>query len=592
MRQMVSMIRADLAIGHSADHENLLEDSQAILALIDQRAAELEDFKSAVAILRNSLMYYDRLISEALRKGSAGGVNGQTLSQLASLSASLLRNTAIPNGSPVTKPREILERLKAGSKAEALRHLVDHAGIVVAYSEKVNQAVERITALPLDERILALRDNYRRYHNHRVERSELYRTGLSIIAAGLIALVAFTLWRLSHTARHLRQAVNSLEESEVRFRQLAETIREVFWLTDAKTHQVIYASPAFEQLWGKPLRQLYADAMEWVKSIHPDDRARVSESFEKQAFQGMWLEEYRVVRPDGSKRWIRDRGFPVHDASGNVIRVAGIAEDVTEQRVAQAELQRHREHLEDLVEERTSALQALNRELEAFSYSVSHDLRAPLRAIDGFSQALLEDYGERLDETALDYLKRVRAAAQRMGELIDDLLQLSRVTRAEMKSGPVDISALAQEVVATVRGHEPGRAVEVTVAPGLRAQGDAPLLRIALENLLGNAWKFTSRKDKAKIDVGYTSIDGSSAFFVRDNGAGFDMQYAGKLFGAFQRLHPREQFEGTGVGLATVQRIINRHGGQVWAQAAPDKGATFFFTLPGAIAPQSSSTNI
>ncbi len=232
--------------------------------------------------------------------------------------------------------------------------------------------------------------------------------------------------------------------------------------------------------------------------------------------------------------------------------------------------------------EKQRELEHANSELEAFSYSVSHDLRAPLRAIDGFSQALLEDLGDRLDATGGHHLTRVRAGAQRMGQLIDDLLALSRVTRAGVKRESVDLSALSALVVAELERAHPERKVAVTIAEGLRASGDARMLRIVLDNLLGNAWKFTARTAAPRIEVGG---DGRE-LFVRDNGAGFDMAFAGKLFAPFQRLHSTEEFAGTGIGLATVQRIIHRHGGTVRADSAPGQGATFRFTLPSAEEPK------
>lgn len=225
-------------------------------------------------------------------------------------------------------------------------------------------------------------------------------------------------------------------------------------------------------------------------------------------------------------------------------------------------------------------LVAANQELEAFTYSVAHDLRAPLRSIDGFSQALLEDYGDKFDAQGQDNLRRVRAAAQRMAELIEGLLTLSRVTRTEMRREKVDLTALAQGVVEELQRSDPHRPLEVAIADGLAAQGDARLLRGVLQNLLGNAWKFTSRKPEARIEFGWSGhTPGSGAFFVRDNGDGFDMAYADKLFAPFQRLHRQSEFPGTGIGLATVQRIVLRHGGRVWAEGTVGRGAAFYFTL-------------
>ena len=224
-------------------------------------------------------------------------------------------------------------------------------------------------------------------------------------------------------------------------------------------------------------------------------------------------------------------------------------------------------------------LEAANRELEAFSHSVSHDLRAPIRHIDGFIRALLEDHGERLGERGKEDLERVLAASRRMSQLIDDMLHLSRVTRAELARELTDLAALAREIAAELRRNHPGRHVEFEAGQAEPAQCDPRLMRIALENLLGNAWKFTGKRDDARVEFGASERDGKPVYFVRDNGAGFDMSYVTRLFGAFQRLHSDDDFPGTGVGLATVQRIVHRHGGRIWAEAEIGKGAAFYFTL-------------
>jgi signal transduction histidine kinase len=243
------------------------------------------------------------------------------------------------------------------------------------------------------------------------------------------------------------------------------------------------------------------------------------------------------------------------------------------------ELQVARNNLERKVDERTAQLAAANKELEAFSYSVSHDLRAPLRSIDGFSQAILEDYADKLDAAGKENLQRVRAAATRMGTLIDDLLKLSRVTRAEMRREASDLSAIVKSIATSLEEAEPSRNVNFKIEDGLTIDGDPRLLRVALENLLRNAWKYTSRHDQARIEFGRSEQSGKSIFYVRDDGAGFDPQYSDRLFGAFQRLHGVNEFPGTGIGLATVQRIIRRHGGDIWAEAEVEKGATFYFSV-------------
>ncbi|MFY0582024.1 sensor histidine kinase [Cystobacter fuscus] len=235
--------------------------------------------------------------------------------------------------------------------------------------------------------------------------------------------------------------------------------------------------------------------------------------------------------------------------------------------------------LESRVVQRTLELTAANKELESFSYSVSHDLRSPLRAIDGFAQALLEDEGPKLSPEGLRLLSRLQGAATRMGQLIDDLLQLSRVTRAELQREPVDLSAIATSVLQDLRQREPARDVTCTLQPGLVARGDPRLLRVLLENMLGNAWKFTSKRSGAHIEFFAETVEGVTQYVVRDNGVGFDMAYAGKLFSPFQRMHKPADFPGTGIGLATVQRIVHRHCGDISAQATRGAGATFRFTL-------------
>ena len=259
--------------------------------------------------------------------------------------------------------------------------------------------------------------------------------------------------------------------------------------------------------------------------------------------------------------------------------------DAPERRRAEAEIRRLDERLAEHVAERRAA----DGELQALCYSISHDLRAPLRAIAGFSKILEDDYARALDGTGRDYVARVRRSARHMGELIDDLLDLLRIREAGLMRADVDLSAQAVEITEALRAASPERDVEFDIAGGITARGDPRLLRIALENLLGNAWKFTARRAPARIAFQRCAIDGNMAYSVRDNGAGFDMAYAGKLFGAFQRLHDAREYEGNGIGLAIVQRVIVRHGGRIWAEAQPENGAAFYFVLPPeATAPQRS----
>ncbi len=634
--------------------------------------------------------------------------------------------------------------------------------------------------------------------------------------------------------QEMKLSAERLAASELQFRQLAENIREVFWLTDPAKNEILYVSPAYEEIWGRSCASLYATPRDWIDAIHPEDRARVMGAAQTQA-SGEYAEEYRIVRPDGAVRWIRDRAFPVFRGDHEIYRVAGLAEDITEEKlarmklreserrfadtlahvrllsvmldndacitycndhllaatgwrreevmgrnwlelfvplgvdvrgtfeallkdmpeahyheneivtrsnerllvrwnnsvlrspsgevigiaslgeditqrirledalresetglrraqgvarlahvitgsdgsfeswsdtmpdligvdpanvprstrewlaivhpddrakfrdaairagirneraeveyrvrrreadrhffqvmepiegsagadgrrhwfntiqditerkVAEEEVRRLNADLERRVLERTVELEAANKELEAFDYSISHDLRAPLNRIEGFSAMLVDKYGPTLDAGARELLTRITDAGRHMNQLVEDLFALSTATRGEPQRGAVDVTGLAESIVATLRRGEPVRDVRFEAHAGMKAHADPGLMRAVLENLLGNAWKFTSRRAQAAIEVGCMEAPGLSTFFVRDNGAGFDPAGADRLFTPFQRLHSHHEFEGTGIGLASVQRIVRRHGGRVWAEGEVDRGATFYFTLP------------
>ncbi|MBV6474561.1 MAG: Adaptive-response sensory-kinase SasA [Rhodocyclaceae bacterium] len=321
----------------------------------------------------------------------------------------------------------------------------------------------------------------------------------------------------------------------------------------------------------------YAD---FLKTLPPDEREGFDRSFGEAIRAGRSGEfTYRLRMRDGRIKHVHLRYESRLGDDGRPMKVFGTTQDITEQVLAREEVQRLNDGLEARVAARTAELTAANRELESFAYSISHDLRAPLRGIDGFSHLLAEEYAEKLDATGRDYLERVRRAAQRMGELIDDILELSRVTRQDMRRVRVDLSQIAAEAIEERARVEPGRRVEVSIEPGCIALGDPQLLRVLMQNLLENAWKYSRKADPARIAFGRETLAGETVFFVRDNGVGFDMKYADRLFSPFQRLHKPEEFEGSGIGLATVARVAHRHGGRVWAEASPDQGATLRFTL-------------
>lgn len=380
---------------------------------------------------------------------------------------------------------------------------------------------------------------------------------------------------LRERIREQAAAWSAIEDSERRYRELFQNNPQPMWVYDLETLQILEVNEAAVTHYGYPREEFLRLNL---KDLHfPEDHERLITSVRTLPGvvrkPGVWRERLR----NGSSIFVE---ITTHDVQvfGRKARMV-LAVDVTERQRAEEEIRRLNEELEQRVRDRTAELEAANRELESFSYSVSHDLRAPLRSIDGFSRALLEDCKDKLDERGRDYLARVCRSAERMGLLIDDLLSLSRVTRADLNRDRVDLSALVRTIAEELQRTAPGRAVEWVIGEGLEARGDTLLLRIVLENLLGNAWKFTAKREHARIEFGRQSTNGAPSFYVCDNGAGFDMTYSPKLFGVFQRLHSMAEFPGTGVGLATVQRIIRRHGGEIWAEGEVDRGATFYFHL-------------
>jgi len=372
-----------------------------------------------------------------------------------------------------------------------------------------------------------------------------------------------------------KQMEEALRESDEKLRLLVGGVQEYAILMLDLEGRVTTWNEGAERIKGYRAEEIIGQ--HFSKFYTPEAAALGKPALElkKAAEQGRFEEEGWRVRKDGSRFWASVVVTPLRDRTGQLRGFAKVTRDITERKRIEEQLERQRSELA----RSNTELVAANKELEAFSYSVSHDLRAPLRSIDGFSLALLEDYEEKFDAEGKDNLHRVRAATQRMGVLIDDLLDLSRVTRAGMKVQKVDLSAMGRAVAAELKNSQPGRRTEFHIQEGLEAHADSNLMRIALENLLENAWKFTSKRESACIEFGQTNNNGSRVYFVRDDGAGFDSARATRLFGAFQRFHDKNDFPGTGVGLATVQRIVQRHGGRIWAESVPEKGATFYFTL-------------
>jgi PAS domain S-box-containing protein len=383
---------------------------------------------------------------------------------------------------------------------------------------------------------------------------------------------------LQEEVRVRTKAEAALRESEVRFRELAESMPQIVWSTD-RTGRVDYFNHQWLKFTG--IHDGLGDG--WYRAVHPRDLPDVHELWQQGIQNGStFVAEYRLRRSDGEYRWHLSRGTPIRDAAGEVTKWFGTTTEIHDLKQAEADIRRLNEELEQRVLQRTAQLEAANKELEAFSYSVSHDLRAPLRAISAFSGMLKDDAASKLTNTELGYLDTIMKSVNDMGALVDGLLNFSRLNRKEIDKSVVHMQAIVQQALADQMQEEPpGRHVEVTVGNLPEAYGDPVLLKQVVVNLISNAFKFSRNNPAARVDIG-CKVDekGEPIYFVRDNGAGFDMQYQNKLFGVFQRLHHGHEFEGTGVGLALAQRIIFRHGGQIWAEGKLHEGATFYFSLP------------
>jgi PAS domain S-box-containing protein len=376
-----------------------------------------------------------------------------------------------------------------------------------------------------------------------------------------------------------------LRESQRRLAEAQRIAHVGYWERDFDA-QTITLSDESCRIFGSspgdvpiPLREWHS---RWMELIHPGDQPRLRQAAEDALRDGLPYDvEYRVVRSGGEVRFVHSEGVVNQDAAGRPVSMTGMMQDITERKTAEKEIRRLNLELEQRVADRTSELEASNQELEAFAYSVSHDLRAPLRHVDGFVHLLANRIAPTEDEDARHYMDVIAESAARMGQLIDDLLAFSRMGRAEMARGRVELDPLVREAVAELAPEAAGRKVRWRVAELPAVIGDRMLLRTVLDNLLGNALKFTRPREVAEIEVGWQPGDaGEIVIYVRDNGVGFDPSYANKLFGVFQRLHRSDDFEGTGIGLANVHRIVARHGGRTWARGTSDGGATFFFSLP------------
>ena len=438
--------------------------------------------------------------------------------------------------------------------------------------KKPSESVERGPSLRdkiigLSER--SIRKSYYPQLQQQLENAEKSRSRLEEKSTALLNML-----------EDLEEARSHLADSQARYRSLVENINDVIFSLDLKG-TVTYISPVIENISGLKPEQIIG--RHFSESFYPDDRSALAEEPIHDLTEQQEPREIRLLEKEGGVRHVRVSTRPQME-DGRVVGLTGVMSDITERKRAEEEVHRFNQELEQRVAERTGQLQAANKELEAFAYSVSHDLRAPLRHIDGFLGLLKENTAATLDEQSQHYMDTISKAAKRMGVLIDDLLSFSRMGRQEINNVAVDLGTLVQEIIREFEPETRGRAINWRIADLPVVVGDRAMLRVVLVNLLSNALKFTQPRAQTEIEIGYLpdapGHETETVIFVRDNGVGFDMQYTNKLFGVFERLHGVEEFEGTGIGLANVRRVISRHGGRTWAEGKVGQGATFYFALP------------
>lgn len=404
-----------------------------------------------------------------------------------------------------------------------------------------------------------------------------------LLTSGSLAIVAIFSVILR---RQVRIRTRELADSEARFRALIEASTDIIWVIDPH-FKCSYVSPAFEHLVGFAPSEAIGKPLTFFQISHEgiDRDFRKTENIPLEMKQSppvaFQAHESTIEYKNGDLKTFETNGVPLFDSKSKFTGYQGITRDITERKRTEKELDLYRKDLEKEVKKRTAELEFANNELEAFTYSVSHDLRAPLRALDGFSLALLEDYEDRFDNQGKDSLQRIRKNAIKMGILIDDMLKLSKITRGDLLKKKIDLSLIVKEIIDKFCLENPQRHVDIIIQPDLMADADPAYLKVAMENLLGNAWKFTSKNETSRIEFGLSDQPASKTpiYYLKDNGAGFNEAYKDKLFGVFQRLHRSDDFPGTGIGLAIVKRVIDRHGGQIWAESRKNEGSTFYFSL-------------
>ena len=555
---------------------------------IEQKQNALEQFKSDNATLNNAFIYIPRMVLgvfELLPKtGKAATLQHEILESM--LRDALL--TKVNPGNPlyysilsqdIRRVEIVLPNLPERVRVLA-ENAAHHARIVLSKGADVDGLLKQLSSFGKNHIGIEIEQRYLDYYHVQQQSAAHYRLGLFLAAILLLSYAIFAFYRLQAKGRQLEITLADLQEANQRFNQISGNIREVFWMTDATKGEILYVSPAYQTIWGRSVESCYASPQNWMDAIHIDDRQRIMQDMLTKHASGTYDEQFRIVRPDGSIRWIHSRAFPVHNSDGEVYRIVGVADDITERHQIEYELR-----------DFTARLERSNRELQDFATVASHDLQEPLRKIQTFGERLQTKHATALNEEGRDYLARMQDAALRMRALIDDLLTYSRVTAKAQPFTPVDLNKVVEYVLDMLEISITRSGARIEVAELITLDAELVQMRQLLQNLISNALKFHRPGQVPRIKV-YGRILNSTAVFagaqtgtvyqlvVEDQGIGFEEKYLDRIFNLFQRLHGHSEYEGSGVGLAVCRKIAEHHGGLITAISKPGAGAAFITTLP------------
>ena len=592
MRQM-QLISARLSEHH---RNRLLPDTpqirQALSTMqqqIEQKQVSLEQFKSDNATLNNAFIYIPRMVVGVMellpRTGKAATLPHEIFESL--LRDALL--TKVNPGNPlyysilsqdIRRVEITLPNLPARARVLA-KNAAHHASIVLVKGADVDGLLEQLSSFGKNHIGIEIEQRYLDYYHVQQRSAANYRMGLFLSAVLLLSYAIFAFYRLQAKGRQLEMTLADLQEANQRFNQISANIREIFWMTDANTGKVLYVSPAYEPIWGRSLESCYASPQSWIEGIHGDDRQRVAQDILAKQISGSYDEEFRIVRPDGSIRWVHNRAFPVRNSDGVIYRIVGVTDDITD-----------RHQAEEALRDSATKLERSNRELQDFATVASHDLQEPLRKIQTFGDRLQLKQAAVLNEEGREYLVRMQDAAQRMRALIDDLLIFSRVTAKAQPFVPVNLNDVVRDVLSLLELSIRQSAAQIEVAELITLNAEPGQMRQLLQNLISNALKFHRPTEAPRIKIygqlleapGDLSNQAQTVaryqLTVQDAGIGFDEKYLDRIFTIFQRLHGREEYPGSGIGLAICRKIADYHGGQITAHSNPGEGARFVVTLP------------